>query len=302
MDAEKSGNSGKQEYSGFFDIGRKFSDLLLILISGFYLFGFISWNFYLANFGFFESNLLQTRYISAGILFLVIVWIPLYVFRSIIEKIFLLSLKNKISRTIYYILLISCLVLFLVFYLTSNFSAKFFNPLSYSKGIFEFYLLELFLILSVQRRTNIRLKWPNPPQIIAGLLFLNLVVFNTQIFPYLPGYLGGAQPISTNIIGQPDSITYLSNFNIYMGENGKGLPSVETTPLCKIYENNDYIIVGITNKNNQGALVPVRILILKKDLIEGFSTKPDYFKYFSCPQFISPIIPMFPTTKTNPSN
>ena len=34
-----------------------------------YVIGFVAWNSYLLKFGFFEYNLLQTRFISAGLLF-----------------------------------------------------------------------------------------------------------------------------------------------------------------------------------------------------------------------------------------
>ena len=43
--------------------------MLPLVLAFSYAIGFISWNIFLRQFGYFEYNLLQTRFISAGILF-----------------------------------------------------------------------------------------------------------------------------------------------------------------------------------------------------------------------------------------
>lgn len=50
------------------EIEKKIGIIILIL----YVAGFVTWNTYLSNFGFFEFDLLQTRFVSAGFLCLVI--------------------------------------------------------------------------------------------------------------------------------------------------------------------------------------------------------------------------------------
>lgn len=45
---------------------------LSVLLLASYLFGFILWNIFLGVYGFFEFNLLQTRFVSAGLMFLLI--------------------------------------------------------------------------------------------------------------------------------------------------------------------------------------------------------------------------------------
>ncbi len=53
------------------DFIKKNLDLIIKLTSAFfvfsYIFGFIAWNVYLSQFGYFESSFLQTRFLSAGI-------------------------------------------------------------------------------------------------------------------------------------------------------------------------------------------------------------------------------------------
>lgn len=64
------------------DIEKKIGLVILVL----YVAGFLTWNAYLSHFGFFEFDLLQTRFISAGFLCLAIPGIPLFLFGQLWNK------------------------------------------------------------------------------------------------------------------------------------------------------------------------------------------------------------------------
>lgn len=64
------------------DLIRDFSLLLFVV----YSIGFLVWNIYLGQYGFFEYNFLQTRYISAGIIFILPLFLLFYPFSKIIRE------------------------------------------------------------------------------------------------------------------------------------------------------------------------------------------------------------------------
>lgn len=81
------------EYDDLKKVTREGSVFLLLC----YIAGFMAWNSYLSHFGFFESNLLQTRFLSAGLL---ILSLPLAIF-FFSEKIRNAFNSYKISRQIF---------------------------------------------------------------------------------------------------------------------------------------------------------------------------------------------------------
>ncbi|MDD5749771.1 MAG: hypothetical protein PHO91_03225 [Patescibacteria group bacterium] len=179
-----------------------------------YFYGFLAWNSFLSRFGFFEYNILQTRYLSAGILFLgcfLVVIIFLYRLFSVISKI-----KNsKLFKTNYKII--------------------------------------FFVVFS---------------------LIFNICIFTPIIFPRIPQYLGGAQPLPISLIGTKEQIDFLRNFNTLNKDNeGNKLP-FQTGTLCSIYENNDFVIFATTDENNRS-----RVLKLKPDQFSGISIiRPEEMK------------------------
>ncbi len=203
---------------------------LFLLIS--YISGFIAWNYYLSRFSFFEYNLLQTRYISAGILFWFLVFI-IYIILFLIKK-----------------SLIWC-----TFKIRKDFS--FFQRISFACVIIIFYFL----------------------------------IFLPYIFQITPSYLGGARPIPITLIANPEQIKFLSNFNIPIAKNAAGKQSVQTLQLCNIYQNKDYIILGVVDLKD--IIYVKRVIILRQDQILGYDTiLPIGFYYRSaeliyCGAFIS---------------
>lgn len=150
--------------------------LLIALVV--YSTGFVLWNQYLSHYGYFEYSFVQTRYLSAGLLF----WIP-------------------------------TVAVFGADFLTLKFIPLRFNKI---RTVVD----NLFLgIISV---------W-------AVLLFFFL-------FPSIPQSLGGARPMSMSILGSPEEIEYLINFEIKPASNAGDKPSVQTRPICLIYQNSEYIL------------------------------------------------------------
>jgi hypothetical protein len=73
--------------------------------------GFLIWNFYLVQLGFYEFNIIQARYIHTGILFLILVAPVIFFIYIILKKI---KVKNKKISSI---LLFYCLAIFSLFFL-----------------------------------------------------------------------------------------------------------------------------------------------------------------------------------------
>lgn len=175
-----------------------------------YLVGFIAWNYFLSQYSFFEYNLLQTRYISAGLLFLLptgLFFLALFVVESLV--------------------------------------------ISYCK-------LQKTKLYKVIRN------------VVGAIIFILFLIMFLVIFGEIPPYLGGAKPFVTAIMTTPEQIEYLKNFNIKVPKNS----SVETMPLCNIYQNNDYVIVGVVEKTTDH--ITLRVLVIKQALILGFNQRTRY--------------------------
>ena len=97
-------------------IWRNFSEVFGIFSLLTYVIGFIVWNKYLGDFGFFEYNLIQARYISAGLLF-IIIWI--IVSRVIIF--FLHRFRKHEIRIIYKNAIALLIIISLVYFSTEVF-------------------------------------------------------------------------------------------------------------------------------------------------------------------------------------
>ena len=88
-----------------------------------YIVGFIAWNSHLVHYGFFEYNLLQTRFISAGFLILFPLVSPFYIFPKGLSWVINKNNSTAVWRFLFVILAI--LYLFLsVNYLFPKFSQK----------------------------------------------------------------------------------------------------------------------------------------------------------------------------------
>ncbi len=173
-----------------------------------YTCGFFIWNIYLSSFGFFEYNLIQIRYLSAGLAFS-------------LPAIFIVGISRFLYR-------------------------------KNIRGNFRFVISGLS-ILGV-------IGW--------GLIFYN-------VFPWIPQYLGGGKPIPTMLIGNPDQIDFLSNFEIKIAENGGGKRSVQTLPVCLLYQNDKYVLffnslISTSTKEHFG--FTYRLIALSRDEFLGFQT------------------------------
>lgn len=145
---------------------------------GVYASGFLAWNNYLSSYGFVEYSIVQTRFLSAGIL----MWLPVA-----LVSLAAASIRNKVP----------------------------------------------------QEWSTTRIS------ITVGVVFLALVWFYllfAVLLTQIPQAFGGVKPIPVSLIGTPDQIDYLANFAVGSGENAQGKHSVQTRPICLIYQNDQYIL------------------------------------------------------------
>lgn len=189
-----------------------------ITIGVFYIMGFLVWNIYLALFGFFEYNFLQTRFLSAGIVASLVIFPIIVLLYLIID--FLLRWLYRFFKGI-----------------------KFLVELKNS--------IQLFLV--------------------SSFFVICLLAYSYWIFPIIPQFLGGARPVIASILGTPDQIAYLKNFNILSAPNA-GKMSVQTVPICVLYQNNDYVLIGVQYATGiEGSKSKyIRDLLLKSEQTLGF--------------------------------
>lgn len=189
-----------------------------------YVAGFFWWNFYLSSYGFFEFNVIQARYLSTGLLFLV----PLFICATF----FIIILKSK------------------------------------------FWNIPKFLLL-----------------LLFSMLFVYWLFGFKDYFFNLPQYLGGARPIATSIIASPDEIVYLANFGISAAENAKGKPPVQTSPICLIYQNDEYALFfnsiytvtsSSTEPSHKELAFDARVISLRRDQFTGFSGSFSQYPNSAC--------------------
>lgn len=172
----------------------------LLLIQGT---GFVFWNSYLLGFGFFEYNLIQTRFLSTGLFF----WLPL------LAAYFLTEFLLRLCKDCFH-----------------NRAATFWS-----------------------------------------FLFCWLVIF-VYLFPNVYQSFGGAAPFPTSLIGSPDQIRFLENLDINPVKNADGKGSIQTNPVCLIYQNDQYILFSnakIPTQTNE-TRVPFRVISISRDQVLGF--------------------------------
>ncbi len=165
--------------------------------------GFLLWNWHLSSYGYFEYDLLQTRFIFSGIVAIMFFAPVVWFIKKILETKFISKSKD-----------------------------------------FTKFIICIFI------------------------LFLTLFLLSRIIFPWIPQHLGGARPFPKSIIGEPDEIEFLSNFNIPSAKNADGKSSVQTNLVCEIYNNRDLIIIGTIGETGS----TLRILNIRKDKIKGFQS------------------------------
>ena len=200
-----------------------------------YVLGFLVWNIYLSQFGIFESNFLQTRYLSSGILGLIFISFVVLFFLTIIRLINRIKAKKSNNQ------------------ITDIFSIK------------------KMIMIEVSVMTFI-------------ILFLLFVLF---IFPQIPQYFGGAAPVSASLIGSAEQMHFLENFNVDLVPNAEGKEAVQTYPMCILYQNQDYILIGVRDWKNTLITNPKftlsRVLYLRISQILGFQFgEPIANKNFEC--------------------
>jgi hypothetical protein len=105
-----------------------------------------------------------------------------------------------------------------------------------------------------------------------------LIIYTFGIFPWIPQAFGGAKSIPASLIGSPDQIGYLEYFGIRSVENAEGAASVETMPVCVLYQNQDFILIGLLSTSS-------RAIYLKKDQIRGFQVRGGIVSNTKCPPY-----------------
>ncbi|MDD5031897.1 MAG: hypothetical protein PHR36_02510 [Patescibacteria group bacterium] len=228
-----------------------------------YVVGFICWNIYLGKFGFFEYNLLETRYISAGLLFLFI-FLLLFIFFYYLIAILSLVIRGMISLFIY------AMIQLLVLFKKEN------NSLA-ERG--HNYIKENRYEVIYAKRDIVA---------IFLLTLIILIFYFNNIFVKIPQYLGGARPFTASIIGNGEQIKYLQNFNIGSYAN-EDIDPVQTQPICVLYQSKDHFIIGvlqiIDSKDN---MIGVwrgggrRVLLISKELAGNLQTRGGAVSEIDC--------------------
>jgi len=107
-----------------------------------------------------------------------------------------------------------------------------------------------------------------------------ITYFPTLIFPLISSSFGGGNPTAIQIIGRPDEINFLKNFNIDGAGNGEGLNPVQTLPLCLLYESDEALLLGVIRFEKDIPSSPARIISLKKNNFSGIQTLGGDLKKF----------------------
>lgn len=102
---------------------------------------------------------------------------------------------------------------------------------------------------------------------ISVLVVSSFLFYAAFIFPLLPQYLGGARPVVASLLSDPEGIEYLNNFNIRSAPNADLKKSVQTLPICILYQSDKYLFLGV--QYTQGGQSVIRNLLIKTDKIEG---------------------------------
>lgn len=110
------------------------------------------------------------------------------------------------------------------------------------------------------------------------LTVLIIIVYALLYFPTREEYLGGAKPIFISLLGDPEQMRFLNEFNMGIEDNSAGNPGVQTKPVCRLYENKDNILIGVIdwedNEKNGTSIGSVRrIISIRKDIIKGVQYK-----------------------------
>jgi len=98
--------------------------------------------------------------------------------------------------------------------------------------------------------------------IVIFLLGLEAIVYTLFLFPWLPQFFGGARPVIISLLGTADQIRYVGNFNLKAAQNADR-PSVQTLPTCLLYQNANYILLGIQYSSGQDKDIFFRNVLLK---------------------------------------
>ncbi|MFA5841889.1 MAG: hypothetical protein WC835_02950 [Candidatus Paceibacterota bacterium] len=165
---------------------------IVLLIAGFFV-----WNIYLYTLGFTNDDILRSRFILTGLLFL---FVSFFVFRLILKKV-------RVS-------------------------------------------------------------------IAIPLFFIWMVFYSVFLFPILPLFLGGGQPISLSLVATPENMKTLKSLSI---QGGDGAPN-QTENLC------------IAHEGSSGAVYVLRsdrVFLIDRSLFNGFGSLPGAKSYIIEPACIA---------------
>jgi len=229
-------------------------ELILIIISIniflCYILGYIILNTYLYHLGFYEFNLLQTKYLSAGFSFLIInifLFVLIYLIHASIKK-YKKHIKNKklryVAREIFaFLVLIFYGILFYFFVISRIWDSIILNFL-----ILLWFITESMLILYFYNNLRKKLYHINYLTLFIGFIIL-IYIYSLSIYPLLPSYFGGGRPFVRSIIASDEEITFFNkNFGIDKADNS----NVQTNNLCLLYEN--YYVEIYIDPTKQGRI------------------------------------------------
>ena len=134
-----------------------------------------------------------------------------------------------------------------------------------SAGIF--FLIPVFVFIELKKFTG------EIPIYGKITLFIYWFFFFIFIFPHIPQSFGGARPEPVTLIGTAEEIKYLQDFGIRTIPNG-GHAVIQTQTVCKIYQNSEIVIIGVSNPVSEGISVRQGAIVLKWDKISGMHTVP----------------------------
>lgn len=114
-----------------------------------------------------------------------------------------------------------------------------------------------FIIAKLKSTNEKNMKW----LLISTTIFVVWVfIFSFIIFPFMPQWLGGGSPRVVSLVTTTQEINYLNKFGI---KNGLG-SFVQSENICIAYEDKVSIV----------AILPDRVMSLKKEFIKGFGSLP----------------------------
>jgi hypothetical protein len=129
--------------------------------------------------------------------------------------------------------------------------------------LFNYFLRLLqtrFDFLKISSQDFEQFKNSAKPYLTIGLLVIWCSFYLTNVFPYVPLYLGGGQPRAISLLMEKESMPMLASLGISLAEGA----SYQTVNLCVVYEDSQRLHILMSN----------RIVVLDKSDVKGMISLP----------------------------